>query len=750
MANNTSPVPARTPDTARPLGRVLQPRSIALVGASADPRSFGGFVLANLERFSYAGALHLVSRSSAEIGGRACVKTVDELPEGIDLAVLAIPEAGVLDAIRGLAARRCHAAVLFASGYAETGDEGRAKQAELAAVAEAAGMLIVGPNCMGFTHFAAGVPVTFELLEPAMVGGAGSSESLGAGHGGIGIVAQSGFMAATMRDAFLGRGLPVTCQFSTGNEASVGVEDVLGAYLADPAVRVVAVYAEQVRRPRLFLQLARQARKVGKPIVLLMPGRSERARHAAASHTGALAGDHASASVLLQREAVVVVDTLDELFDSTAVLLSHPRPAAGGAAFVTGSGAMKNIALDLADGIGLDLPTLGAPTVQALADKLPSYAVAENPLDYTTIGVRQPGLVGELVHTMAADPAIGSVLLCIPVGPVMAQRDKAEHIVPRLGRCPKPAVLVLTGDAGPIEPFFLEAIRASGVPFFRSADRALRALQRVAQYAEALARAARADAWAQRPLPAAGLPQTAGGQRPANGLFAEYQGKAWLQRAGIAVPRGGLARSADEAVAIAEGLGWPVVIKAQASSLPHKSDVGGVIVGLADASALRAGWATLMDNLARHRPDLTVGENVAGGLDGVLVEAMGSRGLELVVGARNDPAWGPVVLVGLGGVWIEALRDVRLIPPDLAEPDIVAELQRLKAAPMLAGIRGAAGVDVPAIARVVAAIGAQMRANPAIAEIDINPLVAYPAGSATPVLALDALVLLRQDAGASA
>lgn len=728
------------PDAARPLGRVLQPRSIALVGASADPRSFGGFVLANVERFGFAGALHLVSRSSAEIGGRACVKTVDELPEGIDLAVLAIPEAGVLDAVRSLGARHCHAAVLFASGYAETGDEGRAKQAELAAVAEAAGMLLIGPNCMGFTHFAAGVPVTFELLERD------AYRAAEAGHGGIGIIAQSGFMAATLRDAFTGRGLPLTCQFSTGNEASVGVEDVLAAYLDDAATRVIAVYAEQVRRPRLFLSLARRARELGKPIVLLMPGRSERARHAAASHTGALAGDHASASVLLQREAVVVVDTLDELFDTTAVLLSHPRPAAGGAAFVTGSGAMKNIALDLTDGIGLDLPALGAPTVQALAEKLPSYAVAENPLDYTTIGVRQPGLIGELVHTMAADPAVGSVVLCIPVGPVMAQRDKADHIVPALGRCPKPAVLVLTGDAGPVEPFFLEAIRASGVPFFRSADRALRALKRVAQYAEALERAARTDEFAARPLPDAGLP----GPAPANGIYPEYQGKAWLNSAGIAVPHGSLARTADEAVAIAEGLGWPVVIKAQASSLPHKSDVGGVIVGLADAAALRAGWVTLMDNLATHRPDLTLGGVPGSGLDGVLVEAMGSRGLELVVGARNDPAWGPVVLVGLGGVWIEALRDVRLIPPDLAEPDIVAELQRLKAAPMLAGIRGATGVDVAAIAHVVATLGALMRANPAIAEIDVNPLVAYPAGSATPVLALDALVVVHQDAGATA
>lgn len=695
-----------------PLQRLLQPGSIAIVGASADPRSFGGFVLGNLRRFGYRGALHLVSRSSREIDGLPCVATPDDLPEDLDVAVLAIPEAGVLDAVRTLAARRCHAAVLFASGYAETGDEGRTRQQ---ALLQAAGpMALVGPNCMGYTNFAQGVPLTFELLEPYATASRGAA---------IGVVAQSGFMAATLRDAFIGRGLPLSTVFSTGNEASVGVEDVLAHYLADAGTGVVAMYAEQIRRPALFLRLARQARAAGKPIVLLMPGRSERARHAAASHTGALAGDHATATALLRREAVAVVDTLDELFDTTAILLRDPVPPAGGTAFVTGSGAMKNIALDFADAVGLPLPMLGEAATTFLRDNLPGYAVPENPLDYTTIGVRQPGLIGEIVLAMAADPAIGSVVLSIPVGPVMAQRDKAQHIVPAVARCPKPVVLVLTGDNGPVEPFFLEAIRESGVPLFRSADRALRALARVAAYGEALQRATRADAAAQ----VAALALPAGDT--VDGIHPEWQGKRWLAAAGIAVPRGALARSADEAVAVARDIGYPVVLKAQASALPHKSDVGGVLVNLADEAALRAGWTKLMADVARHRPQLQ--------LDGALVEAMGARGLELVVGGRRDPDWGPVLLVGLGGIWIEALKDVRLLPADLAEEDIVQELQRLKAASVLAGLRGQPGADLASIARVVAAIGAQMRANPAIAEIDINPLVAYP----DRVLALDALLV---------
>jgi acyl-CoA synthetase (NDP forming) len=430
----------------------------------------------------------------------------------------------------------------------------------------------------------------------------------------------------------------------------------------------------------------------------------------------------------LQREAVVVVDSLDELLDTTAVLLRYPQPPAGGTAFMTGSGAMKNIALDFADDLGLDLPELSPATVGQLTAMLPAYAVAENPLDYTTIGIRQPGLIGELLLKMLDDEQIGNIVLAIPVGPVMAQRDKAEHIVPAIGKATKPAVLVLTGDSSPVEPFFMDAIAASGVPLFRSADRALRAMRRVAQYGEALQRAARTQTATAQAIP---LP----GAVPLNGIFAEYQGKAWLAQAGLAVPQGALATTADDAVAVARRIGFPVVLKAQASELPHKSDVGGVLVGLADEVALRAGWDKLFASVKHHRPDLV--------LDGALVEAMGPRGLELVVGAKRDADWGPVVLVGLGGIWIEALKDVRLIPADMAEEDIVVELTRLKAAVVLQGIRGAAAVDVPAIARVVAQVGAQMRANPNITEIDINPLVAYPLGSAVPVLALDALVVAQ-------
>lgn len=747
----TSPdsAPSATP---RPVNRILNPNSIAIIGASADPRSFGGFLLGNLERFGFAGAIHLVSRGSSQINGRACVAAIDELPAGVDVAVLAIPQAGVLDAIRGLAAKRVGAAVIFASGYAEAGAAGQQAQAQLRQAADAGGLLLVGPNCMGLTNFEAGIPLTFEPLEPYPC----------QGRPGIAVLAQSGAMACNMRDAFQGRHLPITAAVSTGNEASLGIEDYLAHFIADPQSRLIAIYAEQIRRPPLFLQLARQARAAGKPIVLLMPGKSERARAAAQSHTGALASDHAVAATLLRREAVVVVDSLDELFDTAALLLRFPKPPALGPAFVTNSGAMKNIALDFADDIGLSFPELNADTTEQLVKMLPSYAVAENPLDYTTISIRDPGLIGTLIDTVLADPNVGSAVMCMMGGPPVAQKDKADYVLPALARATKPTALIIMGDNVPLEPVLTDALRESGLPFFRSPDRALRALARVSQFGEALLRAERSDRSRTKvrfsgrvnessnessnqslnqPSIEPSMATDRTGQRlpepkPANGIYPEYQGKQWLAQLGLAIPAGELAKTFNDAERIATRIGYPVVLKAQASELPHKSDAGGVIINIADQTALSAAWERLHQNVREHRPQLR--------LDGVLVEAMGARGIELVVGGKRDPEWGPLVLVGLGGIWIEALKDVRLLACDTTVEDIVAELRQLQAAAVLNGARGEPAVDLHAIAQVVALIGGAMLAQPQILEIDINPLVATAKASKHPVLALDALIVVAR------
>lgn len=697
------------PGAARaPLDRLLAPRSIVLLGASPERNSIGGGVLSNLELFGYDGEIHLVSRSRDEINGRACVKSVADLPRGLDVAVLILPQAAIPGAVRDCVAQGIGAIVIYSSGFAEAGPEGRRAQEEIADLCDRAGVLLLGPNCMGYTNYLAGVPLTFEPVEPAAAGPAPR----------VAIVAQSGATAANIRFAMQARGVAVAQVVATGNEALLSAEDFIGHFLDDPGTSAIAVYVEQVRDPARFLAVARRARQAGKPIVMLHPGSSEHGRRAAESHTGALAGNHAVMQAVLRAEAVALVETLDEMFDTLAILVRFPAPRPGAAGIVTNSGALRGLAFDFCERIGLPIARL-APAVEAeLREQVPDYVQVDNPFDVGTTGFANPGIFGSSAETMLKDPGVGILLSAHAGGSPPMQVKKAEALLPVHARADTPVLFCIIGDDYPLDAGFMQMVRDSGIPFFRSPERAMRAMKVVTDYAAARARA-------PRPAPAT-APRI---DLPAGGPVPEYVGKAALRAVGIRCPEGALARDADEAAEIAARIGWPVVLKAQAASLGHKSDAGGVVLNLGDARALRAGHARLLSDVAAAQPGLR--------LDGVLVERMAPPGLELVLGARRDPHWGPVVLVGLGGIWVEALRDSRLMPANLPREAVIEEIGRLRAARLLGPFRGQPARDVGAVADAALALGALMRARPDIAEVDINPLLVHEAGAG--VTALDAL-----------
>lgn len=695
-------------DRAASVARLLNPRSVAVVGAQPEPASLGGAVLANLTRFGFAGDLYLVSRSKTEINGRPCVPTIDALPEGIDAVVLVVPATATVEAVVACVRRKAGTAVVFASGFGEASDDGRKAQSELVTIARQGSLALLGPNCLGAVNYAAGIPLTFEAL--------GDKPSLSGP--GIGVIAQSGAMAGTIRYALTGKGLPVSHVISTGNEADLGAEDFLAHLIDDAATRTITLFLEQIRRPKRFLELAAKARQAGKPIILLHPGRSSRAKEAAQSHTGALAGDYAVMHTLLSREAVVLVDTLDELFDVSAILHRYPRPPAQGAAVLTNSGAFRGLTLDFAEEVGLPLPVIAEATKARLAGVLPPLAVPDNPLDVTTGGMTNPDLFGGAAQALLDDSAVGSLIVSVIGGGPRQQMDKARSLLPVMQASAKPAVLVYMGDQSPLDADCAAAIRESGVPFLRSPDRALRAMASVSAFGRALA------------APRAGVAPIKVPPLPATGIVPEYRAKQFLAAAGVPVPVSGLAHSPEEARAIAARIGYPVVIKAQAAALPHKSDAGGVIAGIGDDKALTVAWDKLHADIHNARPDVT--------LDGVLVEATAARGIELLLGARRDGEWDPILVVGLGGILAEALDDVRLLPADASPAEIVAALKSLKSARLLDGFRGAPPVDVGAVAKVAATLSSLICAAPSIAEIEINPLRASPQG----IVALDALMVV--------
>ena len=694
------------------ISRLLRPGSVAVVGASDKPGALGASVIGNLDRNGFAGAVYPINPNREMIGERPCFSSVDALPEGVDVAVLAIPQAGVLDALRGLAARKAGAAIIFAAGFAEGGPEGLAQQAEIARIAADSGMVIEGPNCLGMVNYVNGVPLTFvetEIKAPT-------------GRRAVGVVSQSGAMAAVLCTTLLSRELAVSFSISTGNEAASGVEDYVDWLVDEPNTHVIAMIVEQFRNPQRFLAAAHRARAAGKAIVLLHPGKSSAARDSAATHTGAMAGDYKLMRAKVERAGVILAETLEELGDIAEILvrcapLSRPELAVLGE-----SGAFKALTLDLAEELDLPLAALDDQNSAALRAALPPFVPVSNPLDITAQGLSQPQIYTHTLSALLDDDRIGGVVAGIIQGDPVTSKIKVPAILAVLeGRLmTKPLVFAGLDEGAAIPAEYVSALRAKDVPWFPSTERAFRALARLGQRA-------RRDLSDRQPAP---LPVP--GLSDVTGVVPEYRAKQLLGGLDIPFPTGRFAASSDEAVAVAASIGFPVAMKAQAARLGHKSDAGGVLLNLSDAMAVQDAWGAIHANVAAYDASIS--------LDGVLVEKMGKRGTEMIVGARNDPDWGPVVLAGFGGVTAEILQDVRLITPDLDEAAIVAELMQLKSAALLKGYRGSPALDVVALARMIRQIVGILLAEPDLLELDLNPVILHPEGEG--VVALDALMVV--------
>lgn len=695
------------------LERLLSPRSVVIVGASPTPGALGASVLGNLERGGFKGEIYLVNPKRDTISGRPCVHSIEQLPEGIDAAVLAIPRAGVIGALRELAKKKTGGAVIFSAGFAEGGDDGLAEQHTIARIARESGMAVEGPNCLGFVNNKDGVALTF-VETPAA--------DLGDGDG-VAIVSQSGAMAAVLQVTLASKDLGVTLSVSTGNEAATGVQDYVDYLIDDPRTRVISMIVEQFRDPARFLDLANKAREKGKTIILLHPGKSEAARQSAATHTGAMAGDYALMRSLVEHHGVIMADTLEHLGDLTELAMRSNRfHGKGGAAILTESGAFKALSLDLAEEVGLDLPEMHDADSPAMRSALPDFVPVSNPVDLTAQALVDPELYQRAIAALVGDDRVGSILLgIIQTDPATAEK-KLPAIIAAIEtlKPDKPVIYAGLDEGADVPPEYIRKLRALGVACYPTAERAIRAVS-------TLSRASMIQA-PVRPCVRKIDVSLPGGA----GVVPEYRSKAILREAGLAFPAGRFAESEDAAAAAAEAIGYPVVLKAQSAELSHKSDAGGVVLGVKSEAELRRAFKKMCADVGVYSPGLK--------LDGVLVEKMTGKGVEMIVGARRDVAWGPVILVGFGGVQAEVLRDFRLLPPDLSLPEIREELLLPKSAKLLTGFRGSVPVDLDALCEMVSDLGALMMAQPRIVEVDLNPVVLRAAGQGLDIL--DALILL--------
>ncbi|MFI0352265.1 acetate--CoA ligase family protein [Actinomadura sp. 9N407] len=699
--------------TASRLAALFNPRSIALVGAT-DKSGWSLSTFANLGRHGFTGQVHLVNPRTEVVHGQRAHKSLSDIAEPVDLAFIMVPTGAVQTVLEEGVRCGIRDYVILTAGYGETGDEGQRREDELAAFAREHDLRILGPNGNGYINAAASITPYGLPIAPPLV------------RGSVGVVLQSGALATSVLSFAQSRNIGISMLTAMGNETVVSITDVVDHLIDDPATKVIALFLESVRHPDEFARAARRALAAGKPIVALKIGRSAIASRAAQAHTGALVGDDRVVDAAFRQLGVVRVGSLEDLI-ITAGLLAETGPLPGRRlGVVTPSGGACEIIADRAEEEGLELPPFDPRTVARLKEILPAFATPQNPLDVTGYVVVDRTLLGRALEIVAADPGIDAVLGLSELPrhspadpePLMALYEANAR---RLAASPRPTILM--GNALiDISPFGRSVQERTGYPqVVGGIEHGMRALAAAATWSEHHRRVPQAPD--TPPLEPVVRGET-------TGVWAEHRAAELLRDNGIPVIPGTLASTEDEAAATAERLGYPVVLKLAADGLAHKSDIGGVRLGLRTPAEVRDA----------HRDILAAAGEA--GLTGAatLVQPQRDGGVELLIGVIRDPAWGPVLAVALGGVWVEVLRDssLRLLPVDATE--IRRALGELRGIDLLLGARGAEPADLDALSEVIARVGALAGAlGERLESLETNPLLV----NGKDVEALDALVTWR-------
>jgi acyl-CoA synthetase (NDP forming)/GNAT superfamily N-acetyltransferase len=690
----------------RSLAQLLRPVAVTVVGAGSDPSGLGHQVMANLVAGGFDRPMAAVNRSGQSVCGVPAFRSLADVPDPVDLVVVAVPAAGVVEVARQAAARGAHSLVVISAGFAEAGPTGADAQHELLAVCRAAGMRLVGPNCMGvFTRDGStALNATFCATAPPA--------------GGVGLLSQSGALGIAVMDYAARTGIGLANFVSAGNKADVSGNDLLCFWERDSATQVCALYLESFGNPRKFSRIARRVGR-SKPVVVVKSGRSAAGRRGAASHTAAAASPDITVDALFEQAGVVRAQSLAELFDIVTLLDRAPLPAGNRVAIVGNSGGPGVLAADACTAAGLLVPELTEETQHRLAALLPAGAAVANPVDL--IAGASPAALSAALTAVLADPTVDAVIaIYTPVGDGTKAMAAAMANAGRRASKPVLAVLVAVPEA---PPELRDAAGRLALPYYAFPEPAARALSAVVRYAAwrtqpagTSARLEGIDRAAARAVVAAHLHA-----RPDGGWLPAVEAAELVGCYGIPVLPTLAAGTADAAVAAADEVGWPVAVKA--GELLHKTDQGGVVLNLADEAALRAAYADLRDRL---------------GGGPVVVQPMADAGVETAAGVVADPAFGPLVMFGLGGVASELLADrtFRILP--LSQEDAAAQVRGLRAARLLFGYRGSPPVAVPALENLLLRLGRLAEDVPEIAELDLNPVLARPEG----VVAVDVKVRL--------
>lgn len=699
---------------------VLAPRSVAVIGASEDLTKFGGRIYKNLVHHGFDGAIYPINPKREQLLGIKCYPSIDATPTPPDMAVMAVPRDMVKSSVQACADAGTRAAIVITAKFSDAGEEGAALEREIVEVANAKGMRIIGPNCLG-------------IISPANKLVLCASPALYVDHmpqGAIGMVSQSGALMATIFDRALARGIGFSHCFSIGNQADMDMCDFVDYLIDDERTNIICTYIEGIKDPKRFMETARRAHAAGKPWLAVKAGRTEFGAAAAFSHTASLAGSYEAFSAACRDCGVLLMDDVDAMVLLAAGLGRYPAARPNNVAIVTTSGGGGAITADRLTDAGIPLAQLSRQSFDALLELYPENAAATNPIDMGAATVGGSMLVGAgTMNAVAKDPNADLVLSALTTAPDVellcrkleegAQEAEAEGFV-------KPHIIVLQqgGSADAARAF----LRENKSVYTDSLDDAIRAIAAWRRLAETVP-----VAQPERPenVKTAEVPSGLGGG------VGEADTKAVLAAQGIPVNRGEVVSTPQQAEAVARKLEGPFVVKVVSPDIVHKSDVGGVVLNLKTPADVAAAVSAMEVSIGKARPDAHI--------DGYLVQEMRTGKVEMLIGARNDAQFGPMIIVGAGGVLVELLKDVSVARAPVSQAQARTMIEKLQVAKLMNGFRGAQPLDIDAAAEVVSRVSWMVHdMGPRFEELDINPLLVAEAGKGC--VAVDGRLLLAQPA----
>jgi acetate---CoA ligase (ADP-forming) len=698
------------------LQRLFYPKAVAIIGASNDAMKIGGRPIAHNRELGFAGRIYPVNPGATEIQGWKAYPSVQEIPDELDCAIIAVPAASVLAAVAGCAEKRVPLVIVLSSGFAEQNEEGRKVQDSLVAIARAGGTRLLGPNTMGGVSIDGSFSATFTSLTQSQ-GTEGWPR-----RGNVSVVSQSGAIGTQILVLLRERGIGVAKWVSTGNQCDIDVADCIEHLANDEVTRVIAVYLEGCLEGSRLRHAFEAARRRKKPVVMLKVGESAIGASAAASHTASLAGAADVYRAVFRQHNVFAAQSLQELVDVVAACRAGRFPERAELVVTSGSGGISVIVADASARCGLALPEVPVETQRKLKALVP-YATTRNPVDMATAGMRDMEQVAEVLDMLLEEGNYPAAFTYLSHNGMVPKRMEvlARHLSPVREKFPDRVI----GIVANMLPEWRDRFQDQGFIIYEDPARAIAAIAALWKIGRGFFNGGAEE----QPL---ALPNSV--QAPGAGCGGERTAKRVVASTGIAVVDERLACSAVEAVDAAKAFGQAVVLKIASPAILHKSDIGGVLIGLRSAEDIAAGYDTLITRAHAAAPEAQI--------DGVLVSPLIEDGVETIVGVKRDPVFGPVIMFGMGGIFVEIYRDVSLRLAPFGMKTARAMIREIVGYPLLAGARGRAPADVEALARALSLISAYAdRFRDQLDSIDINPLIALPETKG--VVAVDALVVSR-------